>query len=158
MDGGQVETLRRHYGRDERSNAVAHKHRTKSKANRRQLAGAPRRPAVRSPSKIKYPIATIAHYGPDDKTVTKIAVGIIESEDAELIVERWLGSDVMTNSEVQVQIAGFIAAHGAKQVVIAEGMMGCPHEEGIDFPNGEECPYCPFWRGKQGIVVKQETP
>jgi hypothetical protein len=29
-------------------------------------------------------------------------------------------------------------------------VIGCPHEEGIDFPEGQECPYCPFWRGKQG--------
>ena len=25
-----------------------------------------------------------------------------------------------------------------------------PHEEGLDFPNGEDCPFCPFWKGKQG--------
>ncbi|HEY2587148.1 MAG TPA: hypothetical protein VGI81_15480 [Tepidisphaeraceae bacterium] len=29
---------------------------------------------------------------------------------------------------------------------------GCPHEEGIDFPLGQECPFCPFWHGKQGIT------
>lgn len=28
--------------------------------------------------------------------------------------------------------------------------MGCPHEEGEDFPVGENCPFCPFWKGKQG--------
>jgi hypothetical protein len=28
--------------------------------------------------------------------------------------------------------------------------MGCPHEEGEDFPDGEDCPFCPFWAGKQG--------
>ena len=28
--------------------------------------------------------------------------------------------------------------------------MGCPHEEGEDFPLGEDCPFCPFWKGKQG--------
>jgi hypothetical protein len=28
--------------------------------------------------------------------------------------------------------------------------MGCPHEEGEDFPVGEDCPFCPFWKGKQG--------
>jgi hypothetical protein len=22
---------------------------------------------------------------------------------------------------------------------------GCPHEEGIDYPEGEPCPQCPFW-------------
>jgi hypothetical protein len=28
--------------------------------------------------------------------------------------------------------------------------LGCPHEEGEDFPHGEDCPFCPFWKGKQG--------
>ncbi len=24
-------------------------------------------------------------------------------------------------------------------------IIGCPHEEGIDYPDGEVCPQCPFW-------------
>ncbi len=32
---------------------------------------------------------------------------------------------------------------------MTEGIIGCPHEEGADFPSGQECPYCPFWHGKQ---------
>lgn len=78
------------------------------------------------------------------------------SEGAEPIMERWRGSDVTTNVEVQAQIAGFIQAHGVRQVAMTDGVIGCPHEEGIDFPEGQECPYCPFWRGKQGIRVKSE--
>ena len=40
----------------------------------------------------------------------------------------------------------------AKQRVVAmsDGNMGCPHEEGQDFPHGEDCPFCPFWKEKQG--------
>jgi hypothetical protein len=34
---------------------------------------------------------------------------------------------------------------------MSEGNMGCPHEEGEDFSVGEDCPFCPFWAGKQGI-------
>jgi hypothetical protein len=100
-------------------------------------------------------MATVAYYGPDDQTVTKIAVGIIESEDAEPIMERWYGEGVATDPKVQVQIAGFIEAHGAKTTAMTDGVLGCPHEEGIDFPEGQECPYCPFWYGKQGIVVEE---
>ena len=40
--------------------------------------------------------------------------------------------------------------HGVKQVAMSRGNMGCPHEEGEDFPHGEDCPFCPFWKGKQG--------
>ncbi len=119
-----------------------------------------RRESVRSrrQHRLHYPVATIAHYGPDDRTVTKIAVGIVEAEDAEPIMERWIGPDVLTNPEIQLQIAGFIQAHGVQQVVTMEGVLGCPHEEGIDFPAGEECPYCPFWREKQGARAVSRVP
>jgi hypothetical protein len=106
---------------------------------------------------VQYPIATVAYYGPDDQTVTKIVAGILESEDAEPIIERWIGPDVMTNPEVQTQIADFIQSHGAHEVAVTDGVLGCPHEEGVDFPAGQECPYCPFWRGKQGIHVEDKT-
>ena len=114
---------------------------------------APSRPRQRRGA-VKYPFGTIAYYGPDDVHVTKIAVGIFEAQDAEPILERWYGPDVMTNAEVQVQIAGFLEAHGVRQVAITDGIIGCPHEEGVDFPEGQECPYCPFWEGKQGIQVR----
>jgi hypothetical protein len=129
----------------------------KRQSSRTHHSRAKRSARVRSSQRgeIRYPIATIAHYGPDDKTVTKIAVGIIEAEDADPIVERWHGADVTTNPEVGAQIAGFIAAHGVQQVAMTDGVLGCPHEEGIDFPQGQECPHCPFWRGKQGIRVRQ---
>ena len=44
----------------------------------------------------------------------------------------------------------FFLEHGVKSVVMTDRNMGCPHEEGPDFPQGEDCPFCPFWRGKQG--------
>jgi hypothetical protein len=40
--------------------------------------------------------------------------------------------------------------HGVKSVAVSAGNMGCPHEEEEDFPLGEDCPFCPFWAGKQG--------
>jgi hypothetical protein len=35
--------------------------------------------------------------------------------------------------------------HGAKPVVMSDGIIGCPHEEGIDYPDGQVCPQCPYW-------------
>jgi hypothetical protein len=125
--------------------------RSSSRQHPRRATGRSARPEV------QYPIATLAYYGPDDRTVTKIAVGIFESEDAEPVLERWLGPDVMTNPEVQAQIADFLGTHGVQKVVVTDGVLGCPHEEGIDFPEGQECPYCPFWRGKQGIQVADKA-
>ncbi|MFL5236975.1 MAG: hypothetical protein ACJ8EL_05125 [Rhizomicrobium sp.] len=33
----------------------------------------------------------------------------------------------------------------ASTVAMTEGIVGCPHEEGIDYPLGEACPDCPYW-------------
>ena len=95
-----------------------------------------------------YPVATIAYYGPDDKKATKVAVGIVPNEHAEpSILKRWVNEDIdirgdrITNEE----IIGFIKEKGAKSVVMADRIMGCPHEEGVDYPDGSKCPKCPFW-------------
>lgn len=96
------------------------------------------------------PVATVAYYGPDDKTPTKVAVGIIQQFGEEpTALKRWWGTDVASDLSIQREIAEFIEAHDAKSVVVTDGIIGCPHEEGIDFPIGEDCPFCPFWRGKQ---------
>ena len=98
----------------------------------------------------EYPIGTLASYGPDDKITTKIAAGVIKSPNAEPILERWVATDVMTSPKVQREIKEFFEGHGVKSIAMSKGNMGCPHEEGQDFPDGEDCPFCPFWAGKQG--------
>jgi hypothetical protein len=98
----------------------------------------------------QYPIGTVALYGPDDKTTTKLAAGVILHENAEPILKRWVAADVTTNPKIQQEMKDFFCRHGVKQVAMSQGNMGCPHEEGEDFPHGEDCPFCPFWRGKQG--------
>src|SRR4051794_15264141 len=94
----------------------------------------------------EYPIGTVAHYGPDDKITTKIAAGVISSPTAEPIIRRWVATDVTTSPKIQQEILGFFSQHGVKSVAASAGNMGCPHEEGEDFPKGEDCPFCPFWR------------
>ena len=98
----------------------------------------------------QYPIGTVALYGPDDKTTTKIAAGVILHDGAEAIIKRWVATDVTTNPKVQQEMKDFFLQHGVNSVAMSEGNMGCPHEEGLDFPHGEDCPFCPFWKGKQG--------
>jgi hypothetical protein len=34
----------------------------------------------------------------------------------------------------------FIDRHGAATIAMPDGIFGCPHEEGIDYPLGQECP------------------
>lgn len=98
----------------------------------------------------KLPVATIAYYGPDDTTATKVAVGIVTQWGQEPVeLKRWWGKDVQKDRRIQKEIVEFIKAHGAKSAVVTDGVIGCPHEEGVDFPEGEDCPFCPFWKGKQ---------
>ncbi|MFN8454309.1 MAG: hypothetical protein U0401_06480 [Anaerolineae bacterium] len=103
----------------------------------------------------KYPVATIAYYGSDNRTPTKVAVGIVNQHNMVLALERWVGPDVATSREIAAQIQVFIAQHGAKNVIVTDGIIGCPHEEGLDFPEGEDCLFGPFWQGKQGTAASR---
>lgn len=98
-----------------------------------------------------YPVATIAFYGPDDSHATKVAVGIVPGENAEADpLRRWFSEevDVRNNTTVGQEILAFIKEHAARSVVMTDRIIGCPHEEGIDYPEGEICPRCPFWAGR----------
>lgn len=95
-----------------------------------------------------HPVATIAFYGPNDERASKAAVGIIAAEGAEAEpLERWFSeeTDVRHDQAIGEQIVAFIGEHGAKTVVMTDRIIGCPHEEGKDYPDGEVCPQCPFW-------------
>jgi HEAT repeat protein len=105
---------------------------------------------ARKASSTRYPVGTVAYYGPDDKRTTKIAAGVITREGSEPIMKRWVGSNVKTDIRVEREIKAFFKKHKIKTVGHSDGNMGCPHEEGPDFPIGEDCPFCPFWAGKQG--------
>lgn len=95
-----------------------------------------------------YPIATIAYYGPDNRNATKVSVGIVPNENAEpSILKRWFSedADIRAVRTADEEIVNFIKENGAKSVVMADRIMGCPHEEGVDYPDGTKCPKCPFW-------------
>ena len=102
----------------------------------------------------EFPIGTVALYGPTGTITTKIAASVIKSPNAEPILERWVATDVTTSPKVQREIKEFFEKHGVKSIAMSEGNMGCPHEEGEDFPEGEDCPFCPFWKGKQGSQTR----
>lgn len=95
-----------------------------------------------------YPVGTVALYGPDDRKATKVAVGIVLGEGEEPAkLERWLSedTDVRNDAEVQRAVVEFLRENQVESVVMADRIIGCPHEEGIDYPEGERCPQCPFW-------------
>lgn len=95
-----------------------------------------------------YPIATVAYYGPTDKVATKVAVGILDDKEKVIALERWFSEsgDIRRRDEsVNQQIVEFIERHQVRSVALTDGIIGCPHEEGVDYPEGESCPLCPFW-------------
>ena len=99
--------------------------------------------------KTGYPVGTIAFYGVDDQFASKVVVGIMLSEkDSEVsFLEKWWGTtiDVRFDPEISQNITKFLEEHQVDRVVMLNRIIGCPHEEGIDYPEGEKCPQCPFW-------------
>ncbi len=97
-----------------------------------------------------YPAGTIACYGPDDRRATKLVVSIVEHDGAEPSeMRKWYAEDgdVRDTLEFMEEIVGFLEQHGARSVVMPDRIIGCPHEEGIDY-EGQTCPQCPFWANR----------
>ena len=94
-----------------------------------------------------YPVSTISFYGPTDSFASKAAVGIVLYEGGEAdLLERWFSDevDIRLNRLVIRQIGEFIRSRNVKSVVMPDRILGCPHEEGIDYPEVETCPDFPF--------------
>jgi hypothetical protein len=107
-----------------------------------------------------YPIATVAFYGPTADLATKIAVAIIPDErNSPDQLERWFseGIDVRRDPAVGEQVLAFLRQHQARSVVVTDSVIGCPHEEGIDYPKGHSCPHCPYWAGATASPMNAST-
>jgi len=98
-----------------------------------------------------YPVVTVAFDGPDDQHATKVAVGIVPAEGAEADpLERWFSelTDARSDPDIARRSGEFIATHTAKSVVLVDRIIGCPHEEQVDYPAGTACPQCPVWANR----------
>jgi hypothetical protein len=105
-----------------------------------------------------WPLATIAFYGPDTSRATKVVVSIIHSRDEDVSEMRdWqiVHGDVRKKPEIAAKMLAFMEIHGVKSVVMSDGLMGCPHQEGIDY-EGKWCPdpACAFWHGRDRFTGK----
>jgi hypothetical protein len=97
-----------------------------------------------------FPVATIALYGPDDETATKLTVGIVMAEDQEPAeLRRWFSErdDIRQDPTVAEEILAVLDEFGVRSVAMVDRIIGCPHEEGIDY-EGPTCPRCPYWAGR----------
>ena len=103
-----------------------------------------------------YPVGTIAFYGPDDQRASKVAVAVIVAPDTEPVaLRRWFAEtgDIRNDAATFEEVALFLRGHEVHSVAMVKEMLGCPHEEGIDYPEGEACPACPFWAGRERPIV-----
>jgi hypothetical protein len=64
-----------------------------------------------------------------------------------------LACNVRRRQGVAREILEFIEKHGAPSVVMTGGIIGCPHQEGVDY-EGEWCPACDFWHGRDRFTGK----
>ena len=110
----------------------------------------------------RYPLATIAAYGPDASLATKLVVSVITrpGRRAPSAVRTWTTQavDVRHDPTIAADVASFVHQHRAKDTVTYDRIIGCPHEEGIDYPMGRACPHCLFWAGIDRFTHEPVTP
>lgn len=96
----------------------------------------------------EYPIGTVSYFGPNDQEVTKISVVISLSKGSEQISNDWHGENIASDPSVAREIGKFLQEYGVQQVLMTDKIVGCAHEEGVDYPQGENCPHCPYWQSQ----------
>lgn len=97
------------------------------------------------------PLGTIAFYGPDDRQASKLVVGFSPSAEAGVTETRSFCNaevDVRNDPELLGQVLAYLKGRHVKSLVITDGVCGCPHEEGVDYPEGSACQYCDYWAGR----------
>lgn len=92
-----------------------------------------------------YPLATITYHGPSPEIASKIVVGILKSKDQPPLIREWTGAGIAEDVETAQEISTFIKDQDVARLLTSEWVLSCPHEEGVDFPEGETCPFCPEW-------------
>jgi hypothetical protein len=112
------------------------------------------RPAFRG-----YPVTTVAFYGPNDKLATKVAVSVILTESNQPdILQSWFSEgnlDVRHDPAIGEQILAFLKPYAPRSAVVTDGIIGCPHEEGTDYPEGDSCLQCPYWAGRDRFTLER---
>jgi hypothetical protein len=95
-----------------------------------------------------YPLGIIAFYGYNDKSAVKAVIGIVkEAGGAPEHIRKWVSEkgDLRKDVPSIKELFRYIEAHHVQSVALTPGIYYCPHEPGIDFPEGGTCPHCAFW-------------
>ena len=104
-------------------------------------------------------IATVAYYGPSSIKATKLVVSIMNGEEF-VDMKKWIDSsmDIRINPRINQEATAYISGHGPLDVVLADRIMGCIHEEGHDYPTGEVCQVCEYWIDKDRFSDVDNPP
>jgi hypothetical protein len=103
-----------------------------------------------------YPLGTVAYYGPDDTHATKVVAGVQLVADADLEMRKWFVETGHARADLAImaEVMAFFDENDVKSVAMMDRIFGCPHEEGVDY-EGEYCPVCTFWIGRDRYTGKQ---
>jgi hypothetical protein len=88
-----------------------------------------------------------------------MVASIVDREGAEPShIHRWCaeGVDVRSEPVFLTEVLAFFEEHGVRSVVMPDRIIGCPHEEGVDY-EGPVCPHCPYWANRDrwtGEVIR----
>lgn len=102
-------------------------------------------------SKETYPLGTLAYYGPDDQSCSKIIASVVNAPNAKPQFREWSELDVCEDPQVAAEIGDFFRSNGVQDVIMTDGVVGCPHEEGVDYALDESCLECTFWLDHSGV-------
>lgn len=106
----------------------------------------------RANRKTGFPAATIAHYGVNDESACKVVVGIFDNAEVEdaTTLRKWFATegDIRSDFNTTRQIVEFLQEHRVERIAMVDRIIGCPHDEGIDYPSEGKCPECPFWANR----------
>jgi hypothetical protein len=80
----------------------------------------------------------MAAYGPNTSLATKLVVSVLDrpGERKPSSMRTWTteGVDVRRDPTIGAEVSHFLRQHGVKETVTSERIIGCPHQEGIDYP------------------------
>lgn len=107
-------------------------------------------------------MATLIVYGPDNRTATKLVASVFDrpGQAEPVAVEKWLmqGGDIRQDPGMKEALQGFLKRHRVVKSLAHDVIFGCPHEEGIDYPEGEVCPHCLFWANLDRHTLEPKSP
>jgi hypothetical protein len=104
-----------------------------------------------TPREVKYPIGTLGYYGPTNRLATKLVASVIRKPEGKPDpLHRWITQvgDIRDDRTINEQVAAFFKRHRVTEIAHLDRIIGCPHEEGIDYPEGGKCPHCPYWHDR----------